>query len=218
MCVMVLMSAMINTSHAAGKLSGTCGEKAKWSYDTKTNTLTISGKGVVYGGFGLWGQEYTGHGSIDSATKKIVINKGITGISDGCFSGMLGLESVKIASSVKNIGDYAFGDCHILKKVTIKKGVKTIQESAFCDCWAIRSIKLPSSIKTIGAKAFLSCSMKNVSVPKSVKSIGQNAFGYYYKRGYAGEYYQVDGFIIRGKKKSAAQKYAKNNGFKFKAT
>ena len=59
--------------------------------------------------------------------------------------------------------------------------------------------------------------MKSVSVPKSVKTIGENALGYYYVRGYAGEYYQVDKFTIRGKKKTAAQKYAKNNNYKFKS-
>lgn len=214
---MLLVSTMVNTSLAAGKLSGECGKKAKWSYDTKTDTLTISGKGVVEGGSDLWWDVPTGHGSIESATKKIVIKKGITSIGDWSFAGMLALKSVTIPSSVKTIGKGAFDNCHSLSKVTMKKGIKTIKYAAFSNCWGISSITLPSSIETVGEIAFLSCSMKSVSVPKSVKKIGKHAFGYYYQRGNAGEYYQEEGFTIRGKKKTAAQKYAKNNNFKFKA-
>ncbi len=112
----LMSSAMVSTSLAAGKLNRKCGKKAKWSYDTKTDALTISGKGVVSRESDLWFDLQTGHGRIENTTKNSVIKKGITAVGDGCFSFMLALKSVKIASSVKTIGEGAFNNFHSLKR------------------------------------------------------------------------------------------------------
>ena len=52
----------------------------------------------------------------------------------------------------------------------------------------------------------------SVTIPSSVKTIGNKAFGYYETMD---EYKKIDGFTICGAKGSAAEKYAKANGFKF---
>ena len=119
-------------------------------------------------------------------------------------------------------------------KISIKSGTLGIATMAFTDCTGIKKIVLPDGLKTIGAGAFLSnkASVKKVTVPASVTSIGKMALGYklctydeekiksgtifkmsspYSK--IAGK--KIEGFTIVGKSGSAAEKYAKENGFIF---
>ena len=63
---------------------------------------------------------------------------------------------------------------------------------------------------TIGNRAFLGCtSLKCITIPKKVVSIGKKAFGY---KSYSKK---IKCFTIKGYKGTAAEKYAKKNGFKF---
>ena len=78
----------------------------------------------------------------------------------------------------------------------------------------IKSVTIPSSVKSIEHLAFDGCtSLKSITITSSVKSISENAFGYYLNSSH--EYEKVAGFTIYGTKGSAAEKYAKDNGFKF---
>ncbi|MBQ5347411.1 MAG: hypothetical protein IIU39_05130, partial [Ruminococcus sp.] len=62
---------------------------------------------------------------------------------------------------------------------------------------------------------FAECRKLNkITVPKTVKKIGRYALGYV--NYYDGDYDRNDNLVIKGYKNSAAQKYAKNNGFVFK--
>ena len=148
--------------------------------------------------------------------------KKVTSIGAYAFEFCRSLTSVTIPSGVKSIGTEAFSFCKSLKSVTIPSGVKSIGGGAFYNCKSLTSIKIPSGVKSIGAYAFRDCkSLTSVTIPSSVKSIGENAFGYYLKNaiGYylnsSYEYEKVAGFTIYGTKGSAAEKYAKDNGFKF---
>lgn len=58
--------------------------------------------------------------------KKIVINKGITSISDNAFNGFNNLTEVEIAEGVKSIGKEAFYSCNALSKITIPSSVTSI--------------------------------------------------------------------------------------------
>ena len=98
--------------------------------------------------------------------------------------------SYVIPSSVTEIGGSAFGGCTSLKSVTIQSGVKKIVNNAFSDCTGL----------------------KNVTIPSSVTYIGDNAFGYTYSNKH---YVKISGFTIYGKKGTAAERYANDNGFKF---
>ena len=93
--------------------------------------------------------------------------------------------------------------------------VTSIGVRAFKYCGSLKSVKLSKKVKTIGKQTFYDCdSLKSITIPKNVKKIGKRAFGYIYNYS-SDEYIKIKNFKIKGKKGSAAEKYAKNEGFKF---
>lgn len=88
-------------------------------------------------------------------------------------------------------------------------------------------VELPNGLVNIGEFAFFDCvSMKSITIPRSVKEIGKFSLGYT-KTGYGEGIeidepntvvtrgYKIEGFTIYGAANSAAQTYAKENGFDF---
>uniref|UniRef100_UPI0024AE06A3 leucine-rich repeat protein n=1 Tax=[Ruminococcus] torques TaxID=33039 RepID=UPI0024AE06A3 len=101
--------------------------------------------------------------------------------------------------------------------VTIKDGTKGIAGYAFYMQKNLKEVVIPDSVNNIGEGAFMGCeSLKTVTIPESVKVIGREAFGYLSSEKW-GQGYKVEGFTIRGVAGSAAEKYAKENGFTFEA-
>ena len=116
---------------------------------------------------------------------------------------------------VTEIGGGAFYGCTGLKSVTIPSSVTEIGWSAFGDCTGLTSINIPNSVTEIGYSAFFGCtSLKSVTIPSSVAEICGSAFGYYYDNN-GEQRKKVNSFTIYGKKGTAAERYAKDNGFKF---
>lgn len=242
MCFFSVMFAMSSSTLAASKTSGKCGKKIKWSYNTKTKTLTISGKGKMEDYYRSRPRPWDDY---KDDIKKIIIKKGITSTGGNSFYICERLEKISIAKSVKEIDEASFQRCNNLREVKIPKGVKTIRACAFSDndnlrkvvisgsvkkieayafgeCPELSKVTLSNGIKEIGDEAFNACpNLKTVSIPNSVKKIGNVAFGYEtieYDLS-SGKFVgkdKVEGFTIYGKKGSAAEKYAKKNGFTFK--
>lgn len=84
---------------------------------------------------------------------------------------------------------------------------------------ALTGVTIPSSIYSIEDCALLNTGLKSITIPESVKDIGNHAVGY--NRSYNEStddyvYTTVAGFTIFGKTGSAAQAYAKANGFTFR--
>lgn len=148
------------------------------------------------------------------------------------------LKKLTITKNVRTIKDYAFFEANI-NKIIIKKGLKTIGKEAFYhieggsfdlkipdsvkkigegafELSNLFSVKLPAKLKEIKKETFFGTYMSEITIPKSVKKIGYAAFGYE-----VGECSSVQGvdksFVIKGRKNSYAQKYAKKKGFKFVA-
>ena len=173
---------------ATGKTySGTCGENAKWKYNTSTKTLTISGTGEM--------EDYTDPedeeaGENNPPTKwrpwekytetkieKVVIGDGITRIGDYAFVYTNKLKEVKIGKSVEAIGAYAFLDCKSLKKITLGDKVEKIEIGAFGDCTALKEVNLGKALKEVGTAAFFRCSsLKKIDLKEGVQKIGDSAF------------------------------------------
>ena len=134
--------------------SGTCGSNLTWTYESATNTLTISGNGGM--------SYYTSStnvpwSSFRSSIRTVVIQNGVTSIGDNAFNGCSGLTSVTIPNSVTSIGESAFNWCSGLTSVTIPNSVTSIGYYAFRDCRGLTSVTIPNSVTSIGYYAFNSC-------------------------------------------------------------
>ena len=140
-----------------------------------------------------------------SKLKNIAMPKSISKVNDWIFYGCSNLESITLHDGIKSIGIYAFYDCTKLKEIAIPSSVKSIQKYAFAYCRSLQNVVLPRSVTSLGDKAFLNCSsLETITIPDSVTEIISSAF---------------DGcsskLTIKGAKGSLAEKFAKQQGFKF---
>lgn len=81
------------------------------------------------------------------------------------------LETIKLPSTVTQIGNKAFGLNHNLKSVNIPDGVTSIGYEAF-KYTVIENITIPTTVTTIGTGAFTESSIKKLIIPDSVTSLG----------------------------------------------
>lgn len=168
--------------------------KKEWVLDSD-GVLIIRGNGDTSGTY----SKYAGQ------IKHVIIEKGISGITDWCFNGgMYGysnliditipdsvksigmraflkgisLERVAMpADSVVSIGEYAFAGCENLTDITIPDSVTSIGEAAFDQCKSLTDITVPDGVRQINKFVFEICeSLKKVTLPDNLISIGEGAF------------------------------------------
>ena len=147
--------------------------------------------------------EYTGDGcSVPKDITSVQFKEGLQNIGDNAFEGYESLESIKLPSTLVEIGEYAFYGCNNLRKVILNEGLKKIGHVAFRDCTSLESITLPSTLIEIGSWAFRSCSnlsevtfnngsqkigdavfhfcssLQKITIASTIVEIGDSAFGY----------------------------------------
>lgn len=87
--------------------------------------------------------------------------------------------SVKIPSSVTNIGYRSFCGCKSLNSVEILGPVTMINRDAFNSCINLETITLPSTVTALASGAFEECSsMTEFTIPKWVSEMGSSVFGF----------------------------------------
>ena len=158
---------------------------------------------------------------------KIVLPSTIKEIPSYAFNGMSALEEIIIPQSVTSVGVGAFWNCKNLKKVEFPDNIKSLS-AVFNGCDSLEEVVLPKNLQEIKSFGFDALSyglfgncpkLKTVIIPESVTLIEDTTLGfdYTYKDGIVGdvEVKKIDDFTIQGLKGSAAEKYAKANGFKF---
>jgi len=96
---------------------------ADWAYDAATGTLTISGSGVP--------QEYGAGDStpwrgLQSSITRVVVEEGITGISNHLFEFMRQAETIDLPDSLTYLPYTAFNDCESLTHLRIPSGVTSM--------------------------------------------------------------------------------------------
>ncbi len=159
---------------AEAATSGSCGLNLRWSFDTSTYVLTITGTGTM--------TDYSSSSSVPwydyrYSIKSVSLPDGLTSIGDYAFCRCEGVKSITIPDGVTSIGDAAFEFCYTLESITIPYGVTSIGNNAFDDCSRLTSVTLPDSVTSIGGAAFAYCSrLESIIIPDSVKSIEKNTF------------------------------------------
>lgn len=130
---------------------------------------------------------------------------------EGCF---------EFGSMLKSIGMFAFENCENLEEICfseVNQGEETltIGIGAFHGCSSLKMVFLPYHLKELQYETFLGCSRLNtVYIPPNVTSIADSAFGY---NSYGSKNEKNPNLKILGLSGSAAQEYAKKNGFAFNA-
>lgn len=99
---------------------GSCGENVRW-------WLKDDGTMIIYGSGDM--ATYTGWYE-DKAAKKLVVEQGVTSISEQAFR-YGKITSVVLPESVTTIGNQAFMDCKSLETVTMSSSVVKVGEQAF---------------------------------------------------------------------------------------
>jgi len=142
----VIMFLSVNAAFAQG---GTFGPL---TWNIHNNILTISGEGAMPN------YEEPGHMPWRQYQfRDVIIETGVTSISDYAFWSHRYLLSVTLSNTVKSIGKFAFYMCPHLYSITLGEGLTSIGEMAFYRCSLLLSITLPNSVTSIGEGAFRDC-------------------------------------------------------------
>ena len=154
--VLNIISISFISSYATSS-SGSCGDNVKYSFDSSTGVLTLTGKGDTYAYENI---AFMGFSPFNKSTdiKTVLVKEGIMGIGTGLFNKCSEIKSVSLPSSLLTISRSAFSGCSSLTSVTIPSKVTEIKELAFNDCSRLVSAVLPKSLKTVGMSAFAGCS------------------------------------------------------------
>ena len=155
--------------------SGECGEHASWQY--VNHTLVISGYGPMesYASLNVHAPWY----DIKEDIWQIIIEDGITTISDSAFMDFSSLEEITVAESVTVIGSHAFNGCGSLASIILPGSLTEIGFGAFYCCSSISEMVIPKNVKSIGQSAFGGCSrMTKVSFSSEIELIDTDAFDY----------------------------------------
>ncbi len=147
-----VISADDASTELLGANSGKCGSGLTWNLDAE-GTFTISGEGSMYN------YEYADRipwQSIKNNIKTVIIEDGVTRITDYAFFRCPSLESLTIGNTVTTIGGRVFEDCKKLKNVVIPDSVVSLGYQAFAWCSGLESITIPASVTTIN-NSFYNC-------------------------------------------------------------
>lgn len=150
-----------------------CGEKATWSFDAATGTLTIDGEGAM--------TDYDKTYALDpwedltASIKHIVIKNGITRVGKYAFGKLTALESVTFPTeNAIALGAYCFNGCTALTEIRIPGNV-TLDDSNFANCSSLANVILEEGITTITARVFDNCtSLTSIVIPSTVGRISWN--------------------------------------------
>lgn len=108
--------------------------------------------------------------------KEVIIEDGVTNISQNAFSGETRLEKITIANSVKSIDRSAFFGCTGLTNLDfLSSGIEEISTGAFSNC-KFNNVTIPGNVKIIRSGAFSNTVIPNLTIDEGVETIENNAF------------------------------------------
>ena len=113
--------------------SGKCGANATYTFES--GLLTIKGTGKTYN-YESEPSPFLGQDDIE----KIVVEKGITGLSDSLFAYCSNLKELALSDTVTALGDFLCIECENLSKVTLPASVKTVGDYPFGGCSKLNTV------------------------------------------------------------------------------
>ena len=157
----LLVALCATTTMFADMVTGSCGGNLRWSYDTNTRILSITGTGRMnnYNYVEDKSGNYFLNRPWESYSQEIdslYIQEGVASIGDNAFAELFPLTSVSIPNSVTSIGGGAFYGCR-LTSVSIPNSVTSIGDGAFYGCTRLTSATIGNSVTSIGGYAFKEC-------------------------------------------------------------
>ncbi len=173
-------------SHSFDETTGKCsicqgykaGDNVAAVYDSTEKTLLVTGSGDM--------TDYTYDSSKKKSTApwaeddvtKVIIDDGVTSVSNNAFYGMDKITDVLIGKDVKSIKHYTFYGCSSLENLTFADGsaLETIGFYSFYKCIALKSIKLSEGLVTIGPYAFTYTAIEVFDIPASLDFSKSAAF------------------------------------------
>lgn len=163
--------------------SGTAGDNIQYYY--LDGLLNITGSGEIVntaikpGEFSYSfteGPDWMGNSSIVMRTKAVVIDEGVTKISENCFLDMEKLTSVKLANTITEIGTRSFIGCDSLKEIDIPDSVTIIGDAAFYNCENLKTVTGMENVEVIGKEAFYNSSLEEINLGSNIKGVGNDSF------------------------------------------
>lgn len=174
------------------------------------------------------------------ALRSVTFGDGLQTVGYNAFENCRSLESLEFPDGLQVVEDAALRNCSALRSITFGAGFLKIKSAAFYNCKSLeevvfavgRDIFFCGGLQTVDYQAFYNCdALRSVTLPQSLTAIREAAFGYRYHKKTVVETYpdgsfaysyqlqndreRVDGFTIYGAPGSAAEKYARENGFHF---
>ena len=146
-----------------------------WSLDSD-GLLIISGSGPMGEMYAQWPPNLAWR-KYNQQIKKVIINSGVTSISEVAFEACFNLTEVELCDTITSIEKNAFFVCENLKKITLPKQLTEISQAAFQGCKSLTSVVIPPNVTKIDDSAFAYCeNMESVSIPAGVNTIREWAF------------------------------------------
>lgn len=222
-----------NVGKSGETYSGNCGkygDNILWNL-SEQGVLTLEGSGEM-------ADYYSWPANVKTATKKIIVKKGITALGKSAFQlfpnvetaelpeGMrqtsgsvffycISLREVKLPSTITRIEAFSFAMCPELTTVDLPSKLKEIGKDAFLKDTGITKIKIPLSLETIEQEAFKGCSgLKSISLPRGIREIETEAFGVDVDA-VTKKLIPRDNFVVYGYIGSAAEQYSMKNKLHF---
>ncbi len=178
LAVFVVLGTFASQAFAAYSVTAPSGQTIYYSYNSISQTITLTYPGA---------HDYNPWLNITKPTGTLVIPDSIThngtkypviSIGNSAFRDCTGITSVTIPNGVTSIGQYAFFLCNGLTSVTIPNSVTSIGNYAFMHCSSLTSVTISSGVTTISKQAFYNCSSLDTVYmePSTPPYLGTNAF------------------------------------------
>ena len=165
--------------------SGQCGENMFWSFDTKTDTLTISGEGDMYNiaesNEAFWNEQYGYEpGWWYLPVRHVVVEEGVERLSNYAFFQNWNTyytihETISLPTTLKEIPEEGFLTSTAMTSLTIPEGITSLTGWPFGSpgnsFTALTELHLPSSLKKIDPVTVILAGLDNRTAQPTLTTI-----------------------------------------------